>query len=155
MKHNDPSFKIEIYMETSVPNAYLDSAKPERQLETQAFWKRLPGYQVYISDFVVKEIQQTPQQSRRDDLLALVKPFEQLHGDREDVNALAHHYVTSGVIAVPADAKHLAIAVTYNIGVLVSWNYRHLVKLKTKRAVNALHLIEGYAPIEIVDPSML
>ena len=146
---------MKIYIETSVPNAYLDSTKPERQQETQAFWKRLPGYQVYISDFVVKEIQQTPQQRRRNDLMALVKSFEQLEGDREEIDALTRHYVTSGVIAVLADAKHLAIAVTYNIGILVSWNYRHLVKLKTKRAVNALHLTEGYAPIEIVDPSML
>ncbi|GAK50852.1 hypothetical protein U14_02093 [Candidatus Moduliflexus flocculans] len=87
--------------------------------------------------------------------MALVEPFEQLHGDREDANALAQHYVTTGVVAILADAKHLAIAVTYNIGILVSWNYRHLVKLKTKRAVNALHLTEGYAPIEIVAPSML
>ncbi|GAK50851.1 hypothetical protein U14_02092 [Candidatus Moduliflexus flocculans] len=48
---------MKIYIETSVPNAYLDSTKPERQQETQTFWKRLSGYQVYISDFVVKEIQ--------------------------------------------------------------------------------------------------
>ena len=61
--------KIEIYLDTSVPNAYLDHTKPERQKETIDFWNRLNQYEVYILDFVVKEINQTKQQSKKDELL--------------------------------------------------------------------------------------
>ncbi len=147
--------KIEIYLDTSVPNAYLDDTKPERQKETVEFWTKLDQYHVYISDFVLKEIQQTPQQKRREDLLNLVKPFDVLNGERDDVRALTQRYVMSGAIAIVEDALHVAIAVVYKIGILASWNYRHLVKLKTKRAVNALNLMNGYNTIEIVDPSML
>lgn len=35
---------------------------------------------------------------------------------------------------------------------LISWNYRHMVNLKVKRAVNAINLKLGYRPIEILSP---
>lgn len=147
--------KIEIYLDTSVPNAYLDGTKPERQQETIEFWKRLDQYQVYISDFVITEIQQTQHTQRRSDLLKLVESFDVLSSEREEIQTLTQSYVMSGSIAIAEDALHVAIAVAHKIGILTSWNYRHLVKLKTKRAVNALNLLNGYNTIEIIDPSML
>ena len=147
--------KTEIYLDTSVPNAYLDNTKPERQRDTIEFWNRLNQYEVYISDFVLKEINQTKQRSRREELLNLVKPFTALIGEREDIKELTQHYVMNNAIAIVEDAVHVAIAVIYKIGILASWNYRHLVKLKTKREVNAINLMNGYNTIEIVAPSML
>jgi predicted nucleic acid-binding protein len=147
--------KMELYLETSVPNAYLDATKPERQQETQAFWHRLNHYHVYISDFVLKEIRQTPQATYKEELLDLVKPFDVLRSEGEEIRALTQLYVQGGAITIVADAFHVAIAVIYKIGILASWNYRHLVKLKTKHAVNAVNLTHGYNTIEIVDPSML
>lgn len=149
------SQKIEIYLDTSVPNAFLDSTKPERQRETIEFWNRLNQYEVYISDFVLKEINKTPQPKRKDELLNLVKPFIVLESERDDIKELTELYMLNKSIGIVEDAVHVAIAVIYKIGVLTSWNYRHLVKLKTKREVNSINLVNGYNIIEIVDPSML
>lgn len=147
--------KLKLYLDTSIPNAYLDSGKPERQMETKEFWSRINQYEVYISDFVLKEIQKTPNQKRREDLLELVKPFKVLEGENDEVKELTQKYFAVGAIAIVEDAIHVAIAVVNGIGILASWNYKHLVNLKTKRDVNAINLMNGYNPIEIIDPSML
>jgi hypothetical protein len=51
------------------------------------------------------------------------------------------------------DARHLAVAVVARVDAVVSWNLRHMVKLKTRREVNAVNLLNGYPVIEIVTPS--
>lgn len=147
--------KVDIYLDTSVPNAYFDFNKIERQKETREFWNRLNQYEVYISDFVLKEIEKTQQEKRKKDLLTLVKPFNILNGERDDIRELTQMYIMNEAIAIVEDAIHVSIAVIYKVGILASWNYRHLVKLKTKRKVNSINLMNGYNTIEIVDPSML
>ena len=50
------------------------------------------------------------------------------------------------------DAFHVAMASYYEISYLVSWNYEHLVKVKTRRLVNSVNILEGFREIEIVSP---
>lgn len=94
-------------------------------------------------------------QKKKEELINLVSPFNVLSGERDDVKELTEDYITNGAIAIVEDALHVAIASVYKIGVLASWNYKHLVKLKTKREVNAVNLMKGYNTIEIVEPTML
>ena len=84
-----------------------------------------------------------------------MKPFKVLTGESEEVKELTQDYVINKAIAIIEDAIHVAIAVTHGVGILVSWNYKHLVNVRTKREVNAISLMSGYNPMEIVDPSML
>ncbi|MBI4870567.1 MAG: PIN domain nuclease, partial [Candidatus Riflebacteria bacterium] len=67
---------------------------------------------------------------------------------------LAEFYVLQGPIPrkYVDDATHVAIAVVNRLDAIVSWNCEHLVKLKTKREVNALNKLNGYAEIDIVTP---
>ena len=53
------------------------------------------------------------------------------------------------------DAVHIAVATINSLDILVSWNFEHIVKLKTKREVNAVNVLLGYDPIEIIEPAML
>lgn len=53
------------------------------------------------------------------------------------------------------DAIHVAVAVANNIDFLISWNFRHLVKVKTRRMVNLINEILGYPHIEIIAPPEL
>lgn len=50
---------------------------------------------------------------------------------------------------------HVAIAVTNNIGYFCSWNFRHMVKVKTRREVNRINELRGYGTIEIIAPPEL
>ena len=50
------------------------------------------------------------------------------------------------------DALHIAIATVHDMDVVISWNLRHMVKLRTRREVKAINIMEGYREIEICTP---
>lgn len=46
----------------------------------------------------------------------------------------------------------IAAAVVSMAEILLSWNFEHIVKMKTKRGVNAVNMLEGLSTIEICAP---
>jgi predicted nucleic acid-binding protein len=50
------------------------------------------------------------------------------------------------------DLRHVAVATVARADALVSWNFKHLVNLKTRRTVHATNLRLGYPLIDIVSP---
>ncbi|MBI4866063.1 MAG: hypothetical protein HY816_03845 [Candidatus Wallbacteria bacterium] len=67
---------------------------------------------------------------------------------------LAEKYILQGTLSrrSEVDAKHAAIAVVAGYDVILSWNLRHLVKVKTRREISAANLLNGYRMIEIATP---
>lgn len=53
------------------------------------------------------------------------------------------------------DALHLAIASVENMDILVSWNFDHIVRLKTKHGVTGINTLLGHKVIDIISPSEL
>lgn len=148
--------RLKIYLDASVPSAYLDNEKPERQAQTIAFWNTLPSYDVYISQTLITEIRRTPNETLRNQLLALVQPFEKLPLT-EEIEQLADEYIARGIFPVRKreDALHAATATVNSLDVLVSWNFEHLVKRNTRIMVNNTNLLVGYKPLEILSPPEL
>ena len=72
----------------------------------------------------------------------------------EDAVVLANLYIDAGAIGVKnrADAQHIAVATVSRVGVLVSWNFRHIVNLRKIQAYNSVNLREGYPTLEIRTP---
>ena len=149
--------RLKIYLDTSVPNAYYDTRNLERQQITKRFWKKLNEYQIFISDLTIEEIKATGDVNLRQNLLNLIKEFKQLSSNTEEVNFLARQYVTRGIIPSThiEDAIHIAVASISLLDILVSWNFEHIVKLKTKREVNVVNVLLGYHQIEIIEPAIL
>lgn len=149
--------KLKIYLDTSVPNAYEDYKNPLRQETTRNFWERIDQYEVFISDIVIEEIEATGDETKRNRLLDIIKGFDKLSGEGEEIKILTEEYVRRGIIPAKhiEDAAHIAVATAYSLDVLVSWNFEHIVKLKTKRGVNAINVLLGYNQLEIVEPTML
>jgi len=50
------------------------------------------------------------------------------------------------------DALHIAIATVNGLDLILSYNFKHINKLKTKTLIPAINLIEGYKPITITQP---
>ncbi|MCL2041185.1 MAG: hypothetical protein FWG84_03980 [Bacteroidales bacterium] len=50
---------------------------------------------------------------------------------------------------------YVALASVSQIGILLSWNFTHLVKLKTRRMVSIVNLAENIMPVEIASPPEL
>jgi hypothetical protein len=45
-----------LYLDTSVISAYVDDRMPERRRATVEFWRRLPEFDVSVSELTVTEI---------------------------------------------------------------------------------------------------
>jgi hypothetical protein len=67
---------------------------------------------------------------------------------------LAAMYISAG--AIPAnyegDARHIAVAAINDIGVIVSWNFRHMVNVERKRLINSVNMREGFPLLDLVSP---
>jgi predicted nucleic acid-binding protein len=127
--------KESLYLDTSVPSAYFDNRTPERQEATIEFWNKvLPGYNVYLSEITIEELDNTKDETLRMRLKDLVKNFEILKTN-EEINRLARAYVDNNILSEKYidDARHVAIASFFEITYLLSWNFEHLVKVKTRK----------------------
>jgi len=71
--------------------------------------------------------------------------------------ALAKKYIDEDIIPEDYldDALHIAIAILYQIDILVSWNFKHLVNPVTRRGINAINMLKGYKQVDIVSPEEL
>lgn len=148
--------KLSLYLETSVWNFIFADDAPEKRDATKQLFKEIKEgiYDIFISDLVLAEIEDAPIPIRNK-LQALVQEFNpnQLLWDGE-VDRLAKAYLEAKIVSQKAEADmiHVAHAVVHNINVIVSWNLRHIVRLKTKLAVNGVNKSLAYREIEIVTP---
>lgn len=146
--------KETLYLDTSVASAYYDGRAKERQEATIKFWKEvLPNYKVYISEITVEELGDTKDETVRKKLKELIKGFKVMKANKR-IRELARAYVKNRIFSEKYidDALHTAMVSYYEISYLVSWNYEHLVKVRTRRLVNSVNILEGYKEIEIVSP---
>jgi hypothetical protein len=149
--------KPRVYLDTTIPSAFLDERAPDRKRLTEQFWdERLPAYEPVISTIVLKEIQDTPDSDKSARMERMVASFDILEFD-EEARALAREYVSRGIFTekYESDANHVAVAVVNGIGFFASWNFSHLVKVSTRREVNLVNALLGYGVIEIVAPPEL
>lgn len=146
-----------LYFDTSVMSAYYDERAKERQEATIKFWENvLPNYKVYISEITIKELEDTRSDTLRKKFKGLIKSFKVLKINKR-IRDLANAYVGKGVFQEKYlnDALHVAVASVHEISYVVSWNFEHLVKVKTRKSVNLVNILEGYKEIEIISPQEL
>ncbi len=142
-----------VYLDTSVISARFDIRLLPRLEETKKFFDKLTQTTIFISPVVVQELKLISDDGLRNKVLTFIKPFYTLRLS-DEVEMLAEDYIEESIIPPKylSDALHLAFASVNNINVLVSWNFEHLVKRKTKLLVNYVNALKGYKPIEIVSP---
>jgi predicted nucleic acid-binding protein len=147
--------KERLYLDTSVISVLFDPRDPFLQKQTQKFWPTLDRYEVFISKIVEDEIDMAPEPLRSQMLEKVAGKYSV--PVEPEVEALARRYIEAGIFSEKSrnDALHVALATVAAADYLVSWNFRHLVKVKTRRMVNLVNLERGYRTVEIVSPSEL
>lgn len=153
MNSNAKEHKVKMYLDTSIASAYHDNEKPERQELTKEFWLKIKSSKVYISELVKQELNQVENEILRKKLLELIGNFVELK-ITEEIRRLAEEYVKEQIIPEKFrdDAIHIAIATINDINFLLSWNFKHLVNVKTRQMVDLVNLKKGYKPIQIIAP---
>lgn len=149
--------KESLYLDTSVPSAYFDERAKERKDATIKFWQEvLPNYRVYVSEITLRELDDTKDEHLRKRLRRIIKNFNILKSNKR-IRELAKVYIERGIFPERYfdDALHVAVTTYYEISYLVSWNFEHLVKVKTRKWVNSVNTLEGFRGIEIISPQEL
>jgi predicted nucleic acid-binding protein len=150
--------KIEkIYLDTSVISFYYANDAPEKMEITRSFFAELQkgAYEVYISVLVLQELARCSPE-RQAELTEVIKEANvKILDITEEVERLAGQLVDEGVIPVKydEDALHLAVGIFYEVDYLASWNFKHIVKVKTKRMVTSIAIREGYKGLQIISPT--
>jgi hypothetical protein len=72
----------------------------------------------------------------------------------ESALELADEYQSRGILTPNFynDGLHIAIATVAEADVLVSWNFKHIVRLDKIRLFNAVNLEHGYKALQIYSP---
>lgn len=148
--------KIKYYLDTTIFNFVFAEGDTEKKDITLKLFKDLSliAEGIYISDEVIREISRAPE-PRKFQLEGLLRETNPLLLEVDiEAEELAERYVKEGIIPerYRSDALHIAVAVINGIEVIVSWNFEHIVKLKTRVMVNGVNRLLGYHEIEICSP---
>ncbi len=148
--------KLRVYLDTSVISALFDEKNPERQYLTKKFFERIESFEVHVSEVVLAEIEDTKDLQLKDNLRNTAISFNILPIDEES-RKLAGEYVKYDAVPIDyeEDALHIAISTLNEIDYLLSWNFKHIVKVKTRGIVNRVNISFGYPDLKIATPAEL
>lgn len=149
---------MRVYVETTVWSFAFADDSPDLASETLKFFEacRRGSLGAVVSPVVIAELIQSPEPIRRqlltlvDDIAPTVLPESSAVAD------LAHAFLRHGAVppSKPLDAAHVAHAFVAGIGVLVSWNFKHIANIRRAQKFNAIALLSGWAaPLTITTPS--
>jgi predicted nucleic acid-binding protein len=149
--------KMKIYLETTILNFYFAEDAPEKRIDTLKLFDEISRekYDAYTSDAVIEEISKATNELKEKLLSLIVKYNIPILDEGSEVESLANLYVNEGVIPLKYrdDATHIAMATITGMDMIISWNFKHIVKRKTILMTNLINLREGYKNIDIYSPS--
>ena len=147
---------MKVYLDTSVISSLFDDRNPERKYLSESFFKEIENFDPFISVITITEIEHTPDMILRKKMREIVSNFSVLPLT-DDIEWLANEYIHHFAVPenYPEDAYHIAIAVINNLDFILSWNFKHIVRRKTRDIVKMVNKINGLRQIEIIVPAEL
>ena len=151
--------KLKVYLDTSVISHLMQEDVPGKMSETLKLWNMFKEgkYDVYLSTVTLQEIDNCPEPKRTE----LFKHLGEIDYTpieiTEDMSEVAQQLIDMGILTQKSydDCQHIASAVIYGCDCIISWNFKHIVNIKTIRGVRAITNLKGYKPIEILNPTVL
>ena len=151
--------KIKLYLDTSVISHLFAEDTPDKMADTLKLWEEIKTglYDVSISDVVFEEIMRCPEpkQSRLFEHLAEIEYHR--NEVTNEINTIASQIIKLGILKEKNrdDCLHIATAVAGQCDYILSWNFKHMVNVKTIKGVRAITNLCGYNNIDIIQPTML
>ena len=144
-----------IYLETTMFNYFFDTDRDAHAATVKLFEEIAAGqYEAYTSRPVIEELEKT-KGDKQGKMLGLIADREiPILETNVEAERLADIYVEEGII--PAnyrmDGLHIAITAVYDLDMIISMNFQHIVKRKTIKMTAAINSINGYRAVEIYSP---
>lgn len=147
-----PSRLLRIYIDTSVIGGCLDEefAKESKRLIESVHGKKVT---MLLSDVVVREICKAKAEVQ-EILDSISKDSIEVIALTKEVIELRDAYMKAGILGPRwiDDATHVACASVARADAIVSWNFKHIVKLEKMKAYNQVNFSYGYATLTIITP---
>jgi predicted nucleic acid-binding protein len=144
--------KLRLYLETTVFNYYFDVERSGHEDTVRLFEAIGAGeYEGYTSMYVTGELKRA-QEPKRSNMLALVEKYgiKALDDDTRTIR-LAELYIENKIIpaAHRLDSIHIAVASVHNLDCIVSYNFAHINRAKTKILTARINHEAGYNGVVI------
>ena len=151
--------KLKVYLDTSVISYLYQLDAPLRMEDTLEVWEmfRNKKYDVYISNIVLNEISGCNEE-KLNILLEYLNEIEYTVVETdENTVELAEKFIDFGILRQKSfdDCQHIAAAILAGCDIIISWNFKHIVNVKTVRGVKVITTLEGYKDLMIYPPSVL
>ncbi len=144
--------RLRVYIEGSVFSGCFDA--PFRDDSRRVFDAVRRGRLVaLVSEVVLAEVAKAPEPVREMTAALPAGSLEEVALTREVLD-LRDAYIAAGVVTARRmdDATHVAAATVARADAIVSWNFRHIVRLKKIKAYNQVNLAQGYGILTILSP---
>jgi len=111
-------------------------------------------YEAFTSLYAVGELQEAPGNQAKK-MIDLIAEFGiTVLESTEEADALAAIYQKQGILppGSTVDAQHIAVASINDLDMIISLNFRHIVRKKTVTMTGFVNASLGYKPVEIHSP---
>jgi hypothetical protein len=151
---------LKVYLETTVFNRFLETGR-DYNLETLRLFDKISENKIeaYSSVYVLEELDRTAE-PKRSEMISLISKYNirVLEIDQRAYD-LAETYIEMGIIPLKfrVDGIHIAMAAIHGMDCIISLNFHHINKLKTKMATEIIHRLKGYnnpficTPMEVME----
>ena len=144
--------KLRLYLETTVFNYYFDEDRPGHEDVLRLFEAiKADKFEVYTSELVMRELERA-QEPKRSKMLSLIEDYKpNILKISSKVKHLGQIYIEKGIIPASHlfDSLHVAMASAYEIDCIISYNFHHINRDKTRILATIVNNEEGYGGITI------
>ena len=146
-----------VYIETTIPSFYYtlrtDTESLARQSWTRKWWEQYANQFILVSSTAVIEELRKGSTEKTQDRIDLVENLEILTVTAE-INQVAEIYVDRLIMpqGLFGDAHHVALALFYNVDVLLTWNCKHIANLNKTHRIREINRELGLPTPELVTP---
>ena len=152
--------KLRLFLETSAIGNLVQHTKPKEMADMNELWEMIKKgeYEIVISTTVTNELMAIKEDNIRD---LILEYLDQVVFERQIITAEMHiiakmiiHY---SILTENSynDCTHIACALISGCDCIVSYNFRHLVNIRTIKGVRSISLINGYGDIDIITADTL
>jgi len=141
-----------IYIDTSVIGGCFDPEFAEWSNGLLQYFRN-GTFQPLLSEVIGAEIEDAP-----DEVQVVYAELIALNAEvltvEESALELADEYQKRGILTSNFydDGLHIALATVAEADLLVSWNFKHIVRFDKIRLFNAVNIEFGYKPLQIFSP---
>ena len=140
------NFKLKLYFETTTFNYFFDERKGHEDVVRLFEAVRRGQFSGYTSRYVTDELDMA-EEPKRSNMLSLIDKYGIIIlSPRTGTEPLAEEYIEEGIIPKSQmyDSLHIAFASVHGLNAIVSYNFHHINRNKTKTLIPLINAQHGF-----------